>query len=554
MRLLVLASLASCTYPRPEDIGPNVVIVSGDGQEAAVATTLVIPLAVRAEGPGGELLAGRRVEFELVTGTGSVSTPETTTTSTGEAQTLLTLGTKTGPHVVVATIDGATATFELAAIAGPPARIGTAGNDQDEARALVPLDPFVVNVFDEFGNPAPGVDVDFVQLAGAGTLDVTSATSDAEGHTQVIVTPSNLGEVNQVEARAGDLDPFTFSARATGMRDGRFLSQGRLHDVGTIDRDDRPDVVLSILSNVFVLSNTTESGATMASFSTTQVNADGVTSAIAIADLDADGDGDLVVAGATAVCTIINTTQATGPVTFGAPGCFASGGNTNIDQLRAADLDGDALPDLLYLASGRLRARHSGSGTIIELFDQSISAPFFLADLDGDGKRDLVAGHAGRLVVARNTSQAAAISFAGFQDLGTLASGPFAVAEVDGDGKPDIVTRSTSVGGIDVLRNTSAGSVTFAARVGIVTNFNPTSLAFADLNGDGKQDLLTNVGTSTVSTVMNASNGASLAFAPRLDWTMPQSTPIILGADFNGDGKDDAVTSNGSNVLVVLAE
>lgn len=71
----------------------------------------------------------------------------------------------------------------------------------------------VLRVQDAFGNAVPGVELQFVALAGDGAVSVPAATTDARGTVHV---DWKLGAGEQVlEARAADLAPLVLSALTT---------------------------------------------------------------------------------------------------------------------------------------------------------------------------------------------------------------------------------------------------------------------------------------------------------------------------------------------------
>src|SRR4051794_34985537 len=59
-------------------------------------------------------------------------------------------------------------------------------------------------------------------------------------------------------------------------------------------------------------------------------------------------------------------------------------------------------------------------------------------------------------------------------------------ADLDADGKLDLVTTSYFGNSISVLKNTSTGTVAFAAKTDYPTGVVPRGLAVGDLDGDGK--------------------------------------------------------------------
>jgi hypothetical protein len=124
-----------------------------------------------------------------------------------------------------------------------------------------------------------------------------------------------------------------------------------------------------------------------------------------------------------------------------------------------------------------------------------------------------------------------------------------AVADVNGDGKPDIVTANASDNAVSVLLGNGDG--TFQQPQTFAVGSGPDSVAVADVNGDGKPDLVVaNQLDNTVSVLLGNGDGS---------FQLPQSFAVGHGpnsvavADVNGDGKPDIVTANASdNAVSVL--
>ena len=122
---LVLASIVAACGGSSEPTGtvsstPSAVtIVSGNGQVGLVGQALSVPLVVRVSSTTTPV-KGATVTFAVVTGSATAAPGSTTTDSTGQAKTLVTLGASPGNVTITATVSGTSlaATFVVTAGAG----------------------------------------------------------------------------------------------------------------------------------------------------------------------------------------------------------------------------------------------------------------------------------------------------------------------------------------------------------------------------------------------------------------------------------------------------
>src|ERR1019366_890758 len=194
------------------------------------------------------------------------------------------------------------------------------------------------------------------------------------------------------------------------------------------------------------------------------------------------------------------------------------------------------------------------------------TAPFSVttADLNGDGLPDLiVANWAGNTVSVLLNTTAPGATTPSFATQQVFATGyyPFSVttADLNGDGLPDLIVANEGSATVSVLLNTTAPGATtpsFATQQTFATGSGPYSVTTADLNGDGKPDLIVaNVGDNTVSVLLNttAPGAATPSFATQQPFAVGNSPISVTVADLNGDGLPDLIVANlGSNTVSVL--
>lgn len=248
----------------------------------------------------------------------------------------------------------------------------------------------------------------------------------------------------------------------------------------------------------------------------------------ALADLDGDGDLDLVVGNkvepddpnTAALYVYENRGSRTRP-SFRATGRLPVTGHYHMVPA-FGDLDGDGDADLVLGTWRDAVAYYRNDGSagaprfvladsaLVKLTRGSYATPS-LADLDGDGDLDLLAGESsGTLNLWRNTGTPAAPRFELVSDeLGGISAGRRsapAAGDVDGDGDVDIVVGGES-GTTLYLNDGSAGEPAFVAAPGARFDLAPLAApALGDLDGDGDLDLL--VGTASGG-IVHLENGGS---------------------------------------------
>ena len=248
-------------------------------------------------------------------------------------------------------------------------------------------------------------------------------------------------------------------------------------------------------------------------------------------------------------------------VVWGSPFCGSS------DRLFVADFNGDGKADLLCnqnTTANNLVVLSTGTGftggTSWVSAYCAMSDKLLVADFNGDGKADLLCNQGGTAnnYVQLSTGAAFVSGPNGAVWLGAFcgSSDRLFVADVNGDGKADLVCNQNTTANNLVVLSTGTG---FTGGTSWVSAYCAMSdkLLVADFNGDGKADLLCNQG-GTANNYVQLSTGAAFVSGPNgAVWlgAFCGSSDRLFVADVNGDGKADLVCNQNTtaNNHVVLS-
>jgi len=289
--------------------------------------------------------------------------------------------------------------------------------------------------------------------------------------------------------------------------------------------------------------------------------------AVAKGDFNGDGKLDVAVAISGGVDLIAILYGGTNGLQFSRQ--FSSAG-VGVSALAVADLNRDGIADLIAL--------NGSSGTIAVFLGQgqgvfrqpvtypvgSVPSSFAVGDL-GTGKLDIVVSHFGGLNT-RTLGVLRGFGDGSFQPLSdfTLPAGSIpallTLADVNGDGKLDLVGLGpntfvpfTVPGPLVVMLGSGNGS--FQAPMVTSLDQLAASIQVADLNGDGKPDLiLANTGPVTIR--LGNGDGTFQSGASFGGSTASLNGLATLVADFNGDNKPDIaglVTQTGDAFVLLNA-
>ncbi|MFJ8159449.1 FG-GAP-like repeat-containing protein [Streptomyces sp. NPDC096136] len=274
---------------------------------------------------------------------------------------------------------------------------------------------------------------------------------------------------------------------------------------------------------------------------------------VGVGDFDEDGKPDLATANTNTnnVAVVLGN----GDGTFGAATRFGLAGGTGPQGIAAADLNGDGHLDLV--------TSNSSTGTLSVLlgdgdggFGTASSVPagltlpskLTLSDVNEDGKQDAV-------IVAPGTPGHVAVLLGdgagGFAAASVLSAGSnltsASVSDLNGDGHADLVVSSSSSHQVIVLEGDGTGAFGSPLAFGLNGATNPQAAAVADLDGDGRPDVVTANSNSSAtyvkdaSVLLNTTNRPPTAASESYthvgaDTPLVVGAPGVLGNDTDPDG------------------
>lgn len=297
----------------------------------------------------------------------------------------------------------------------------------------------------------------------------------------------------------------------------------------------------------------------------------GLGQAIAVADLNGDGYLDLVVVNY-GVYDNVNVLLGNGDGTFSCCESYSSGGFEILfsgNWVAIADVNGDGKPDIVVANQCQNAYDCSSPSSVGVLFGNGDgtfqpavtydsggygASSLVVTDVNGDGDPDIVVGNCGPqggcgtgsigILLGNGDGTFQSVTTYG---VGGSVVGSVAAADVNGDGRVDLMVPTTCQSYpacVSVLLGNGDGTFQPASTYSSIGYGG--SVAIADVNGDGKLDLVVAGGLSFGAVGILMGNGDGTFESPVTYDSGGDGGTSVAIADVNGDGKPDLVVATSS--------
>ncbi|HVR27177.1 MAG TPA: FG-GAP-like repeat-containing protein [Candidatus Polarisedimenticolia bacterium] len=292
---------------------------------------------------------------------------------------------------------------------------------------------------------------------------------------------------------------------------------------------------------------------------------------IVVGDVSGDKKDDIIVAhqnghsGCTSSCFDVLISKGDGTFTLGTNYSITP---NNLAGGTLADVNGDGKLDVVVVDQSSpahvWTVLGNGDGTFQSPTSVALSGAagsnVVFADFNGDGFLDLADLDFSTNQVTIYLSTSATTYASGVSPGGADRPCSMTAGDLTGDNKPEIVTANCNSDNISVYVNNGDGSFqpefpysgALNVAQGDVANVWPEAVTIADVNGDGKADIISsNIDSSDVTILLG--NGDGTVQEPTIGYVIggyPRSPAIV--ADFNGDGFADILITDNEFSLVYL--
>lgn len=362
-------------------------------------------------------------------------------------------------------------------------------------------------------------------IVGTGASGIESADIDNDGKPDIAVSfhENNIVNLFLNTSKGGGANQTSFSPAVSLDYPSGAAFNLNLSD---LNRDELPELIIAnYQTGELVLFKNISSAGKIKFESPINIKCPVNAYNIISCDLNMDGYNELIFTGGEQIGVFINNTGNKGG-DIAINNCSIYDIGSEIHDIKCADIDGDGKVDIIAGSANGISILNntsaSGSKTIdyskaLNFYNDNSIHSFDIGDLDGDFKPDIVTANwpASDFSIIKNISESGKINFDKAPNISANASAVIALADFDQDGKLDIATMAngTKLNIAEIFKNTSSGNDNFAFAA--AQNFNTISnnLIINDFDGNGKDDIagVNNI-QNKISVMVNDENLQSLKF------------------------------------------
>lgn len=267
-------------------------------------------------------------------------------------------------------------------------------------------------------------------------------------------------------------------------------------------------------------------------------------------DIDGDGRRDLLVVGNRTAWAVLNHAGR-----FQAAERLDTGGSY-VQDAYVADVNRDGHPDLIVASNRGIDIYYQGPTPSHTHLTDSGSLLIAVGDLTGDGRIDVIND---QMVIYEQTTTGTFVArppldFASFPR-GRVDG--LTVGDVNGDGRTDIVSlHNGNVPDAAIQVHPQRNDSTYGSAVNYPVDDSPSSPLIADLNGDGRSDLVVAHSNYVVGYLLQQPASPTFgaeSFTPEGSYSNYAASNAFAVADVTGDGRRDIVSATGFSFINVFA-
>lgn len=277
---------------------------------------------------------------------------------------------------------------------------------------------------------------------------------------------------------------------------------------------------------------------------------------IATADINGDGAFDIAIANHETSYMTVLLGDGKGNFIPAAYSPFGIEVKPHLHEVQLHDLDNDNKVDLIVDNRANqgllvLKGLDDGSfqtpGELINVAGDPYRG-FAIADLNTDGRLDIVTPNQQEVATILNASSSERLSFTLHESVESTRPFSVELADLNGDGHNDLIVASNG-DNITIIPGDGTGNFLEKQKTSIKTSSGAKQIAIGDINGDGIKDSLVSSWSGKLLIILGSKTKLETISFEHLNIPNPWA---VMMEDFNQDGKSDFIISDGNSTNALM--